>query len=538
MFKNIKTIKNYYKLSNIKLGLVFFQFLFLLMPSIFSVVSPILSANVITEITVYNFSRAIYFLSIDFVLIVCSAISYFIYYLISKKVNKIIFNNLNLFVYDKIRANPNIQKLNASTISNVFVCTEFNKDLLYKLCFLVKSIILISIIFYYNLYIGLAILAVSIIMFFLLRLTDKRIQVKDQKLTDLKISSVELLNSIKKGVQVEHNLGIDNSLKDKYFKYVNEEVETSNKIAFYYNINNNFISLFLKFAVFFSTIFLILQVKSTVLTLSLYLFLTPYLTNSAQNLVAFFEIFTKTGTIENILNEFSSLNYTTQTFSPKQLDISTYNIYFYETTLNEPNLPKILSLQLNIKFGDLVMFTGKENCGKRAIFLLLTKETPTTSGSIFIDNKNIAEIDSENYKKLVMSTTKSPYFYNMSIMENLLLVNGSRNKIMTAIKNFGLKDLIEKLPENINTKINENFNKKLLFFLGLVRAYLGDPKILLIYETPNNMSEKDTSIFERIIKFLKRKKTVIFFSHNEEYGHLFNKIYHIENSEIKLQNLK
>ena len=166
---------------------------------------------------------------------------------------------------------------------------------------------------------------------------------------------------------------------------------------------------------------------------------------------------------------------------------------------------------------------------------MLTKEVSTTSGSIFIDNKNIAEIDKENYKKLVTSTTKEPYFYNMSVFENLALVCESRNKILAAIKNFGLKDTIENLPQKLNTKINEKFNKKILFFLGLVRAYLSESKILLIYEVPGNMTDSDNDIFIKIIKFLKRRRTTIFFSHNGEYEPAFNKTFYIENSEIKLQ---
>lgn len=535
VFKSIKTIKSYYKLAQIKFGLILCQFIFLLIPSIISVISPVLAANIISEITVYNFSRAIYFLSIDFILIVCSAFSYFLYYLVSRKVNRTIFHNLNQFVYKKIRENPNLPKVNSSTLSNIFVCADFNKDLLYKLCFFIKSIVLISIIIYYNLFIGLAISGVSVIMFFLLKVTDKKIQQKDQELTDLKISSIDLLNSIKKGVQVEHHLNIDNTLQDKYFKYVDEEVNATNKISLYYNINNNFISLILKIAVYLSTIFLILQVKSTILTLSLYLFLTPYLTSAAQNLVSFFEIFTEVGTVDNIMAEFNTLNYTTKEDVPRPLELSTFNVYFFETTLNEKNLPKILNLNLNIKFGESVMFSGKENCGKRAIYLMLTKEVATTSGSIFIDNKNIAEIDKENYKKLVTSTTKEPYFYNMSVFENLALVCESRNKILAAIKNFGLKDTIENLPQKLNTKINEKFNKKILFFLGLVRAYLSESKILLIYEVPGNMTDSDNDIFIKIIKFLKRRRTTIFFSHNGEYEPVFNKTFYIENSEIKLQ---
>jgi len=539
VLKSIKILKSYYKLANVKFYLILLEFIFLLIPSILSVISPVLTANVISEITVYNFTRAIYNLTLNFIFILISAVSYLCYHAVSTKVNKIIIINFNDYVYENIKANKNLSKVKLSVINNIFACTEFNKNFLYKLCFFVKSIILLSIIIYYNMIIGLGIIAISFISYFLLRFTDKRIQNNDSELSELKLSSIEMLSSVKKGLQVENNYNIDSSLKDKYFGYVNKSVKTNNKIALFYNLNNNFISLILKTAIYVSTIYLILQVKTTMLTLSLYLILTPYLTNSAQNLISFFELFTEFGSIDNILKEFETLKFESEEKPKRKLDFTTFNLYFHQTSLKDENKPKIEEFNLKINFGEIVNFVGKENCGKRAIFLMLKKECPTSTGSIFLDNKNISEIDSDEYKKLVVETSKSPYFYNMSIQENLLLICQNKTKITNAIKTFGLKEEIDKLKNKINTLISDEIDSNLLYFLGILRAFLSDAKIIMIYEIPENLNILEINRFKKIISYLKRRRTVILFTHNDDYIKNVDELYYIEDSEIKTaKNLK
>ena len=533
MFKGFKILKSYYKLARINPYLLVLEFLTLLIPSIFSIISTVLAANLITAITVYDFSHAVYLLSVDFALIVVSAISYFCYYLLSNKINKTIVFNFQNYLYGNVKANKNINSINMSTLNNISICVDFNKDLLYKICFFIKSVILLVIIIHFNLLIGFALIFVSFVSYFLLRITDSKIQKNNLALSKYQLESLELFNSIQQGLSVEQNYNLEESLKDKYFKYVETGVKTTNKISLFYNINNNFISLILKGSVFVATLYLIGLVKSTTLTLSLYLILTPYLSSSAQNLISFFDIFSKFGIIENILDEYEALKFSEKPPKQKAVELSTYNIYFYHVYLNEPALPKINDLNLTIKFGELINFVGEADCGKRAVFYLLQKTNPPSSGTIFIDNKNISDISHDSYKKLVSSTTKKPYFFNISIHENLMLVCGHKTKISNAVKSFGLKPMIDKQPDGINTIITENTSSDLLFFLGILRCFLSDAKIINIYETPEPLKSDEREIFKKILHFLKNKRTVILYTHTDDYSPLCNQTYYMENNLIK-----
>ena len=535
MFRNFKTIKSFYRLSKVKPLLIFFMFVSLIIPAVLSVLSPILVANTITSITVYDFNKAINQTIIGFAIIVVSSISYFIYHLISTKVNKTIITNFNTYIYYNVKNNEKIKQINLSILKDINSCVKFNKELIYKLCFFIKSIIILIIIAFYNYFLSLIIFAVSIISFLLLKISDKKIQVKNQELSIYEKESLDLFNSICGGENAEQNYNLEYALKDKYFGYVKQNIKTSNKISLLYNINNNFISLILKTTIFISTIFLISKIKATELTLSIYLILTPYLTSSAENLISFFDIFSEIGLIDNILNNFESLKYISETKKEKPIPINTYNLYFYNASISEKLSLKDINLKINYK--DSICFVGDEDFKIDEIFNILSKKKVVSSGCVFLDDKNISDIDIPTFNKIVSFVTPNEQFFNISIYENLYLVCQSRNKILKEIKNLELTDLINSFENKINTILDNSISSKNRFFLGLARAYLSGAKIINIYKFPDGLDKPDRDLLKLILKTINKSCTIICYFNQEYFTELFDEIYIIENSKIKMNKL-
>ena len=511
------------------------MFVSLIIPAILSVWSPILLANTITAITVFDFERAFRQTTFGFAIVLVSAVSYFIYHLISTKVNRTIINNFHTYIYYNVKNNQEIKNINLATLKDITACVDFNKSLIYKSCFFIKSIIILVIISCYNYLLALIIIAVSIISFFLLKISDKKIQTKTQDLAKYERASVDLFNSICGGNTAEVNYSLEYALKDKYFSYVKENIKTSNSISLFYNINNNFISLILKTTVFISTMFLIGQVRSTELTLSVYLILTPYLTSSAENLISFFGIFSEIGLIDNILKHFDSLKYISSEAPEKPIPINSYNLYFYNASIDGKSKLKNLNLKINYK--DSICFVGDEDYKLEEIFAVLSKKTPVSSGCVFLDDKNISDLNIPTFNKTVASITPNEQFFNISIYENFYLVCPSRNKIFKEIKHLGLSELINSFDEKYNTIIDNTISSKHRFFFGLARAYLSGAKIINIFKTPDIFSKSDRELLMSIIKVLNKTCTIICYFNQEQFPEIFDEIYFIENNKIRMNNL-
>ncbi|MBR2391342.1 MAG: hypothetical protein IKB06_02490, partial [Clostridia bacterium] len=298
-------------------------------------------------------------------------------------------------------------------LTDIYACTSFNKNLLYKLCFLIKSVVILCIIIKYNLFIAFAIISVSTISFLLLKFTDKQIQNNNLKLSSLQSNSLELFNSIHQNAKEEQNEKASSTLKNKYFDIVSDTIKTTNKVSLFYNINNNFITLLLKTTIFAATLFLISEIKTTALTLSLYLILTPYLTSSAQNLISFFDLFSEFGTIENALSNFENLAVKNPQSESKPLELKSFGLTFFNVCTKPTSENEMYLQPTNFKLNEnsFYLFVGNCDSGKEILFNLLNKKETPSSGSIFVDDKTLESISQKDFSKIIASTTDDPYFY-------------------------------------------------------------------------------------------------------------------------------
>lgn len=511
------------------------MFLTLIIPALLSIWTPILVSNTITAITVYDFNRAINQTVLNFAIILVSAILYFLYHLVSTKVNRIITQNFQNYIYQNVKNNDKVTNVNISILKDISACVEFNKNIIYKFCFFIKSVIILIIICSYSYILAGGIIIVSVVSFFLLKLTDRKIQYKTQELSKYENISINLFNSICESSGAEENYNLEYALKDKYFKYVDENIKTSNSISLLYNINNNFISLILKSAVFASTIFLITQVRSTELTLSVYLILTPYLTSSAENLISFFDIFSEIALMENILNHFSSLKYIELIHEEKPIPINSYNLYFYNITTN--NKLKLTKENLKIDYKSKVCFLGDEDHKLETICSLITKKTQLSSGCIFLGDINISDLNSQTINKYIAQVSPDEQFFNVSIYENLYLVCPNRTKILKEIKRLELGEFLNEFDDKINTIVGNSIKSRQRFILGLLRAYLSGVKIINIFKLPENLTKSDRLFIKKLLTRINSSCTIICYFNNLTFEEYFDEIYEIKNNKLIMNKM-
>lgn len=103
---------------------------------------------------------------------------------------------------------------------------------------------------------------------------------------------------------------------------------------------------------------------------------------------------------------------------------------------------------------------GQSGAGKSTIFKLLLKEYNNYTGTIKFDNNNIQDFNEKSFRNSISIVNQEPILFNMSISENLLMVNENATiqDIKCACKLANIEDFIEKLPNKYDEVINENNN--------------------------------------------------------------------------------
>lgn len=202
--------------------------------------------------------------------------------------------------------------------------------------------------------------------------------------------------------------------------------------------------------------------------------------------------------------------------------------------------PYILkNLSMNFEKNKFIGIIGISGSGKTTILDLLIKLYDNYSGEIYFDDINLKVISAKSLRQNVTKVSQDMFLFPGTIKENLKMVNesASENEIMNVIREVGLKEFIDNLPDGLDTLIGEDGNRisggekqRLCIAQGLLR----NSKILLLDEVTANLDKNsEENIKNTILKLMmKYKLTVISISHRIDFLKNADIIYELKNGSI------
>ena len=199
--------------------------------------------------------------------------------------------------------------------------------------------------------------------------------------------------------------------------------------------------------------------------------------------------------------------------------------------------PVFDKLNLSINSGEKVAIVGSTGSGKTTLINLILRFYESNSGNIFIDNRNIKEIDLKNLRSQISLVTQDIFLFADSIFNNITLFNPniSIDDVKKAAKEIGIHDFINKLPGGYYYNVRERGvmlsegQKQLISFL---RAYLSNPRILILDEATSSVDSKTEKLIQYATSKIIQNKTSIIIAHRLSTILNSDKIIVLENGKI------
>ncbi len=183
---------------------------------------------------------------------------------------------------------------------------------------------------------------------------------------------------------------------------------------------------------------------------------------------------------------------------------------------------------------------GHSGSGKTTIVNLLYRLGRIKSGEILIDNESIYNYSKDVYSSNVSGVYQKPFVFDMSIKENLALVDSNFKNQVEACKRVGIHDFIESLPKGYHTVIGEDNvllsdGKKQL--LVIARALLSKAEILIFDEVTSNIDSEHTSMISEVLMDLKTDHTIIMITHKPEMMKIADRVIVMNNGHVSCKGL-
>lgn len=158
-------------------------------------------------------------------------------------------------------------------------------------------------------------------------------------------------------------------------------------------------------------------------------------------------------------------------------------------------------INLHVNKGETVAFVGESGAGKSTIMNLLVGFGMPTSGRILIDDKDISRINLQSYRKHLAVVPQNTILFSGSIRDNILYGTSgiTDEELERVIDESGLRSVIDKLPNGLDTKVGEHGDKLSggqKQRISIARALIRHPKVILLDEATSALdalSEKEVT---------------------------------------------
>lgn len=195
-------------------------------------------------------------------------------------------------------------------------------------------------------------------------------------------------------------------------------------------------------------------------------------------------------------------------------DVTFQNVQF---SYNE-GYPVLHDFTLTVPSGKKVALVGATGSGKTTVVNLLMRFYDIDSGNIFINQQNIKDISRDSLRKNVVIVLQDTVLFSDTIKNNLKYGNeaASEEQLETAVEMSRCKDMIQMLPQGFDTVLTgsgENISQGQRQLLAIARAFVADPKILILDEATSNVDTRTEKAIQDAMQLVMKNRTSIIIAH-------------------------
>ncbi len=550
MKENIQMFKEWYQLCKPKKAYWFFQFATVIVVSICLVCESMYVAKVTTSLAEGNFKMAIFCLTLGLCFVLLRQFSWILNYQNTYNLIGDIYKRLQKRIFYKIihGKEKNFVHISKEKLINIFHSdaydtAKFSDQICSRFRYLLSTLLTLGYVFTVSIPIGFVVSFVVLLNYKVLNWINTRISMATKNVKEKVDSEFETFSEILSSKNMIDSYALTKKMEQE-FSRKNEQFMKAQQKKIMANsmLDNNFFGYY-KSVIYLITLVLIYLLSSGNLTLTVYLIVVSYLTDSVTNSKDFMGVLTELknayvtcNRVNIILNfdEKQRIDFGTLQKDDVKGEIDFIHVSYDASQVDDFELNDLKDVNIHIKSNQTVLFHGAKNSGKRTIFYLLRRMITATQGEIYVDQFKICDYDEKNYRQNVNYLTTKPFFFHGSILRNMKLIDGNKEHIIDVLKQVGIYDYILSLPKGLRHEANA-LPKRELYLLSLARLLLMKNEILILYEFPNYLSAEDKREIKSILTKFHEKKTILLFSANDDISDIADSIFEVERGRVHLQ---
>jgi len=203
----------------------------------------------------------------------------------------------------------------------------------------------------------------------------------------------------------------------------------------------------------------------------------------------------------------------------------------------DPSVPVVRDIDLRIRAGETVAFVGQTGAGKSTLAKLITRFYDPTQGRVLIDGHDIRGVTIDSLRRQLGVVPQEPFLFAGSLRYNIAFAcpDASDEEILEAVRAVGLGDVVERMPDGLDTVVHErgqSLSSGERQLIALARAFLARPRVLVLDEATSNLDLASETKIEAALDVLLQARTAVLIAHRLTTAMKADRIVVVENGRI------
>ncbi|MGP4042500.1 ABC transporter ATP-binding protein [Gracilibacillus sp. D59] len=178
----------------------------------------------------------------------------------------------------------------------------------------------------------------------------------------------------------------------------------------------------------------------------------------------------------------------------------------------------LTDFQLDVKPGETIAFVGESGAGKSTILNLVTGFYRPSNGRILIDDLPMDDWSMRSFRKMIAVVPQNTILFSGSIRDNITygLAEVTEEEVQQAVKMANLQDIINELPDGLETKIGEHGDRMSggqRQRIAIARAFIRKPQMVILDEATSALDNVSEKLIQDAMKELIKGKTTFIVAH-------------------------
>ena len=191
------------------------------------------------------------------------------------------------------------------------------------------------------------------------------------------------------------------------------------------------------------------------------------------------------------------------------------NVMFRYNNIDRPVLHE---LNLHVDKGETIALVGESGAGKSTIFNLVIGFNLANKGEVLVDGHDMNKIDLRSYRKHIAVVPQTSILFSGTIRDNITY--GTENvddaTLDEVVKAANLTDLIESLPDGLDTMVGEHGGKLSggqRQRISIARALIRNPKVIVLDEATSALDSISEKLIQEALNNLTKDRTTFIVAH-------------------------